>query len=153
MAHTIEALTYIAVTANKSVPLSLLRMTTLLYLSDWRSALQYEKQISDIQWMHPFVSKLPEIAQRLSIAHFKLDSQLNVEFVGEPLSHSSLPREEQECIDFVLRTEGHKGWIESFRLAYSTYPMFSQSPQAILDLVGLAKQYSDAQHLATHRVG
>lgn len=142
MAETSHALSYIGARADKTVPLTLLRLTTLLYLSDWRSALQLKRQITDIKWVQPFVSKLPEIAQRLNPTDFNVSANdAQATFVGDPHA-TNLPAEERACIDFVLQSESHKGWIEFFRLAYSTYPMFSQPPQTTLDLVDLAQRYS-----------
>lgn len=72
------------------------------------------------------------------------NSQLDVTFIGDPQS-VRVPPEERACLDFVLRSDAQNGWPELFRLAYSTYPMFSQPTQAALDLVALASLYEHSQ--------
>lgn len=142
MAATNQALAYIGAQADKTIPLTLLRLTTMLYLSDWRSALQLKRQITDIKWVQPFVAKVPEIAQRLDPTDFTMSPDgVAATFIGDP-DISNLPAEERACMDFVLHSE-QKGWIQLFRIAYSTFPMLSQPAHTVLDLVALAQRYSE----------
>ncbi len=109
-----------------------------------------KRQITDIKWVQPFVAKVPEIAQRLDLEDFAVSQDgLSAKFVGNP-DASNLLAEERACIDFVIQTE-QKGWIQLFRIAYSTFPMFSQPAHTILDLVALAQRYSE--HHDTRMVG
>jgi hypothetical protein len=130
--------------------LSLLKLTTLLYLADWRAALTLGKQITDVAWIQPFVAKMPEVAKYLvgnplyfSIAHSDHpENPPEVFFVGESLS-SHLTQESRETVEFVLRSASQKPWPELFRLAYSTYPMLSQPPHSALNLIELAARYKN----------
>jgi hypothetical protein len=129
---------------NGSLPL--LRLTTLLYLSDWRSAITRKRQITDIVWVQPFVAKMPEIIQFLARSQpdFTLvaGSQPEVMFTGVALGRDwILPSDARTCVDFVLHSEANKSWPDLLRLAYSTYPMFSQPVQSVLDLAHLADLY------------
>src|SRR5260221_13175752 len=136
MKDTTEALAYIVSRATGTVPLTLLRITTLLYMADWRSALTLKRQITDIGWIQPFVVKLPEIGKLLTEMGVSVSDQL-VTGLPEPPIAAKLSSDAQGCIDFVLNVEIQRGWTEVFRLAYSTYPMFSQPAHAPLDLVTL----------------
>jgi hypothetical protein len=142
--ETRNAIAHILINTVGPGPLPVLRLTTLLYLSDWRSAITRKRQITDITWVQPFVAKMPEIIQFLgrNSPDFTLvpGPQPEVMFTGDPLS-GILSSEARACIDFVLRSETNKSWPELFRLAYSTYPMFSQPPQSLLDLVALSYLY------------
>jgi hypothetical protein len=147
--ETRNAIAHIIIRTAGTGSLPVLRLTTLLYLSDWRSAITCKRQITDITWVQPFVAKMPEIMQ--SLEQNKLDftltfgTQPEVMFVGDPLS-GILSTEARTCVDFVLQSEANKSWQELFRLAYSTYPMFSQPVQSILDLVQLSDLYERMQH-------
>jgi hypothetical protein len=151
MAETNQALAYIALNASRAVPLTWLRITTLLYLSDWRSAIIFKKQISDVNWVQPFVEKVPDIAHRITQPHsgFVVEEPGVIRFAGPP--RITLSPDAAECIDFVLHGELQKGWLEFFRIAYSTFPMFSQPARAALDLVDLARRYE--QHSIIEHVG
>ncbi len=141
--ETRNAIAHILINTVGPGSLPALRLTTLLYLSDWRSAITRKRQITDISWVQPFVAKMPEIIQFLAQdPDFALVSgpQPEVIFTGDPLSGILSP-EARTCVDFVLRSETNKSWPELFRLAYSTYPMFSQPPQSLLDLVALSYLY------------
>jgi len=148
MAKTRDALAYLVLNATTTVPPTLLKLTTLLYLSDWRSAITLKRQITDIKWIQPFVAKASEVGQYLgkNPADFTIatTNQLEVAFVGDPQS-IRLPLEERACLDFVLQSYAQKDWPDLFRLAYSTYPMFSQAAQSALDLVALADMYEHSQ--------
>lgn len=137
--------------ADRQEDLALIRLTTITYLADWRSALRYQHQVSDIRWVHPFVAKIPEIAKYLlQDGNFQIHSfegsreAARVKFIGDPRT-LLLSDEEHECIDFVLKTYASKSWPELFRLAYSTFPMFTQRPTVPLNLVTLAQQYEEKQ--------
>jgi hypothetical protein len=147
--ETRNAIAHILITTAGTGSIPVLRLTTLLYLSDWRSAITRKRQITDITWVQPFVAKMPEIIQFLerNKPDFTLicGSQPEVMFTGDPLS-GILSAEARTCVDFVLRSETNKSWPELFRLAYSTYPMFSQPAQSILNLVLLSDIYERMQH-------
>jgi endonuclease/exonuclease/phosphatase (EEP) superfamily protein YafD len=147
--ETRNAIAHIIINIVGPGTLPVLRLTTLLYLSDWRSAIKLKRQITDIAWVQPFVAKMPEIVQFLEQdkSDFTLLSgpQPEVMFTGNPLS-GILSVEARTCVDFVLRSETNKSWPELFRLAYSTYPMFSQPAQSSLDLVLLSELYERMQH-------
>jgi hypothetical protein len=151
MAPTRDVIIYVITRTSGTKSLSLLKLTTLLYLADWRGALTLGKQITDIAWIQPFVAKMPEVAKYLvsnhsdfSIAHSDHpENPPEVFFVGDPLS-SYLPQEARETVEFVLRSASQKLWPELFRLAYSTYPMLSQPTHSTLNLIELAARYKDA---------
>ncbi len=146
MATRRDVLAYI-VSKLPSESVQLMRLTTVTYLCDWRSALTLHRQLTDIVWVNPFVIKAQEIAEFLSgSADFSLQKsdQPFVAFTGDE-SQLAITDEERGCIDFVLRTDSQKGWPELFRLAYSTYPMFTQSVQATLNLPELADKYHSTQ--------
>ncbi len=76
MTETKEALAYIVSKEASSVPITLLRVTTLLYMADWRSALTMKRQITDIAWIQPFVTKAPEVGKLLADIGVSISEQL-----------------------------------------------------------------------------
>ena len=87
--ETRNAIAHILINTVGPGSLPALRLTTLLYLSDWRSAITRKRQITDISWVQPFVAKMPEIIQFLAQdPDFALVSgpQPEVIFTGDPLS-------------------------------------------------------------------
>ena len=146
VATTRDAIAYLAIAAK--TPRPILHLTTLLYMSDWKSAITNKRQISQIQWVQPFVAKIAEVAQVVieNPRDFALDHKdpFAVSFTGDPRS-INISGEERTCLDFVLHSESQRGWPELFRLAYSTFPIFSQPAGALLDLVALSELYERAQ--------
>lgn len=134
--------------------LSRARLTKLVYLADWKSALEREEQLTDIEWVFnhygPYVDDVAEAAR--NDPTFEVKETRNI--YGDPkdlieLSGSrgypSLTDEDKQILDSVIESVQKKNWNEFIRLVYSTYPIMTQDRFSKLNLVELAQGYTRDQ--------
>ena len=132
--------------------LSKARLTKMVYLADWRSAITRGKQITDIQWQFdnhgPYVHDVADLARRDEA----FDIEITKNFYGAPKNlivlrndqvKTNLTQEEQDILDVVISSTQKKSWDSFIQLIYSTYPIRTQERYEKLDLVKLAKDYEE----------
>ena len=130
--------------------LSNARLTKLIYLADWKSAIERGRQITEIEWEFsyygPYVSDVIEIAE--SDNSFYVESETNP--YGEKKSvirckrgarANHLDSAEVSILKKVIAATEDKTWDDFIRLVYSTYPIKTVPQFSQLDLPRLAKQY------------
>ena len=130
--------------------LSKARLNKIIYLIDWKSALEHEKQLTEIDWKFnhygPYVNIIEETI--LSDDRFNIKSTTNIygnekniiEIIQDK-DFSEPTAKEQEIIDFVIEKTRKFYWDKFINLVYSTYPIISQEKGSQLNLVELAKEY------------
>ena len=130
--------------------LSKARLNKIIYLIDWKSVLEYEKQLTEIDWKFnhygPYVNIIEETI--LSDDRFNIKSRTNIygnekniiEIIQDK-DFSEPTEKEQEIIDFVIEKTRKFYWDKFINLVYSTYPIISQEKGSQLNLVELAKEY------------
>lgn len=130
--------------------LSKARLNKIIYLIDWKSALEHEKQLTEIDWKFnhygPYVNIIEETI--LSDNRFNIKSTTNIygnekniiEIIQDK-DFSEPTEKEQEIIDFVIEKTRKFYWDKFINLVYSTYPIISQEKGSQLNLVELAKEY------------
>ena len=130
--------------------LSKARLNKIIYLIDWKSALEHEKQLTEIDWKFnhygPYVNIIEETI--LSDDRFNIKSRTNIygnekniiEIIQDK-DFSEPTEKEQEIIDFVIEKTRKFYWDKFINLVYSTYPIISQEKGSQLNLVELAKEY------------
>lgn len=130
--------------------LSKARLNKIIYLIDWKSALEHEKQLTEIDWKFnhygPYVNIIEETI--LSDDRFNIKSTTNIygnekniiEIIQDK-DFSEPTEKEQEIIDFVIEKTRKFYWDKFINLVYSTYPIISQEKGSQLNLVELAKEY------------
>jgi hypothetical protein len=139
--------------------LSKTRITKMVYLADWFSAIENENQITDIVWYFdhygPYVGDVYEAAQNDShllikealtpygspkeVITFKDEKHLNFFEklgVGEKLNDK-----DKKILKKVIEETELLTWNSFIDLVYSTYPIRSQHRYSFLNLVELAKKY------------
>lgn len=140
--------------------LSNARVTKMIYLADWRSAIKREKQVTDTPWIFnhygPFVYNILDTARE--DPSFEIVSTRNMYGspkdllrVAQDVTYPSLEEDEKEILRFVIDSSADKNWDEFIHLVYSTYPMLAQDRYTKLDLVGLAKEYREVMPLLENR--
>ena len=130
--------------------LSKARLNKIIYLIDWKSALEHEKQLTKIDWKFnyygPYVNIIEETI--LSDDRFNIKSTTNI--YGNEKNIIEIIRDkdfieptekEQKIIDFVIEKTKKFYWDKFINLVYSTYPIISQEKGSQLNLVELAKEY------------
>ena len=135
--------------------LSNARVTKMVYLSDWISALNFGKVISDIDWYFdsfgPFVHDVEDTAKERSDI-FKLVPSVN--FYGKkkikfklagkaPDTH--LSDTDKKSIDYTIKKTMGLSFNDFIDMVYSTHPVLSSQKFTYLDLLGKAQEYQALQ--------
>lgn len=131
--------------------LSRTRLTKMIYLADWKSALDRGTQITGLDWVFnhhgPYVDDITRALRADS--RFELVETLNA--YGRPKTlirlrgmegFNNLTSVEREILQFVVNATAPKNYRDFVQLVYSTYPIATQQRYSQLDLVTLARQYS-----------
>jgi hypothetical protein len=130
--------------------LSKARLTKMVYLADWRSAITQGKTLTNIQWHYnhygPSVDDVVEAARNdPGLLVKKTSNALAPEKeVISALPEAELgPLSEQETavLDHVIRETAPLHWTEFVKMVYSTYPVLTGRRYETLDLVQLAEEY------------
>jgi uncharacterized protein YwgA len=152
MENLSDVLVYIFSNYPNPLELSKARIVKMVYLADWKSAIEHGRQITGIRWHFnhygPYVTEV--------INTIKSDSRFETTWVsnhfGEPkelislISQSidlSLSQETKEILDFVIRKTSVLYWQDFINLIYSTYPIQNSPRYSYLNLVSLAKDYKE----------
>jgi hypothetical protein len=131
--------------------LSNARLTKLIYLSDWYSAIQNEKQLSNIKWYFdnygPFVwDVLKEVQKNKEL--FKIENTTN--FFGNDKKliklvdnnyKPDLTEEEKNIIKKIIKFTKNKNWNNFINLIYSTFPILTSEKYSYLNLIDKAKKF------------
>lgn len=145
-----EILVYIIKSYPKKDDLSNARLTKIVYLSDWRHALTYNKQISNISWYFdnygPYVKDVLKTVEKNGL--FIKTETINI--FGEPKTlielkdinyNSNISSEEKASIDYIESVTQSLKWADFIKLVYSTYPIISTDRYNHLNLVEKAQVY------------
>ncbi|NKC16853.1 MAG: DUF4065 domain-containing protein [Gammaproteobacteria bacterium] len=129
--------------------LSKARLTKMVYLADWKSVLERNSQLTDIEWFFnnygPYVDDVWQIAFQAN--KFNLEHGQNM-FGGvketmsikKPFS-PALSAEDRWILDHVIKQTKRLYWDDFIKLVYSTYPVLTGVRGENLDLVGAANRY------------
>lgn len=140
--------------------LSNARLTKMVYLADWKSAIERGEQLTDLSWEFsyygPYVPDVVRLAR--SDDGFEVEEGKNQlgerrELVRrapgavEDEKYASLSPEDKGLLEFVIGSVEDKSFTEFIKLVYSTYPIVTQERHSELDLVRLAREYAEAAPL------
>jgi hypothetical protein len=150
MAELKDIIAYYCKEYPHKAELSKARLTKMVYLADWKSAIDRGKQISKIEWIYnhygPYVDDVANTAQKDPI--FNIESTTNmfggnkevVRLRSEKYS-PSLHDDEKKILNHIISITSDKYWNTFMELVYSTYPILKSDKYSTLDLVALAKEY------------
>lgn len=131
--------------------LSKARVVKMVYLADWKYAITYGRQITDIQWYFnhygPYVSDvINEIREdedfTLTMVSNVLGEPKELIMVKENFVNPEISPNVKDVLDFVIKKTAPLFWEDFIDLVYSTYPVVTQPRYSYLDLVELAKEYT-----------
>lgn len=127
------------------------RLTKLIYLADWKAALESGSQMTDIKWVYnhygPYV---PDVVNSIKKdGRFIVRSTLNaygspkvlVQLSDDVGDCASLSEDDRQYLEFVVEATKKKTYDDFIKLVYSTYPVVTQEKYEELDLPGLAEEY------------
>ena len=131
--------------------LSASRVTKILYLSDWKSAIDNGHQLTNSKWYFnhygPYVEDFIDLAK----------DDDDIEIVNEQTIFGGRKRllkladsykdkvqlddDDKNLVDFVINATKSKNYEDFIRLVYSTYPVITNDRYSELDLIKLSKEY------------
>lgn len=137
--------------------LSASRLTKMLYLTDWKNAIEHDSQLSKTIWHFnhygPYVDDFVDIARKdkdIKVTNTKTmfggNKQL-FELSNKYPEAVDLSEELKEIVDFVINKTKDKNYDDFIKLVYSTYPVISSSKYSDLDLVAKAREYKSQVNL------
>jgi hypothetical protein len=143
--------------------LSKARLTKMVYLADWRSALRRGRPITGINWEFsyygPYVHDVAELARQsedfevIRGTNVYGDAKETIQ-VREGALEPELEPEDRETLDFVVERTAPMNWDRFIKLVYSTYPVVTQPRFSEFDLQALATEYRESvEWLAGERDG
>lgn len=151
MAGLTDVIAYILKNYPDKSDLSNARVTKLVYLSDWRHAITYKSQITNINWYFdnfgPFVwdiKRTAEISSDLFVIHHSSNAYGNPKLLIGLRREDYIPElseNERKSIDHVIDKTKDLIWSQFIRLVYSTHPIVSSNRYSYLDLVEKAEEY------------
>jgi hypothetical protein len=133
--------------------LSASRLTKMIYLMDWKNAIDSGTQITNVKWHFdhygPYVDDFVKIAKK--------DKDILVENTSNyyggkkqlfKLSNTfsgnlEITPKQKAIADFVIDATKQKNYEDFIQLVYSTYPVISSERYSDLDLVSMANKYKD----------
>ncbi|BAF69858.1 Panacea domain-containing protein [Nitratiruptor sp. SB155-2] len=137
--------------------LSNARLTKLIYLIDWYSAIHYNKQISNIKWYFdnygPFVwDVLDEIKKNPKLFKIKHTTNFfgNNKKIIENIENNYNPNindHEKQVINKIIDITKDKNWSAFINLVYSTYPILVSEKYSYLNLINKAKKFRELKKL------
>lgn len=152
MMKIVDLVRYVLKVYPHAKELSKARLNKIIYLIDWKFALEHEKQLTSIGWKFnhygPYVNIIEETIQNdgrfqiVSTTNFYGNEKNLIEIIDDK-NFSDPTEEEQEIIDFIIEKTRKFYWDKFINLVYSTYPIISQEKGSQLNLVELAKEYKN----------
>lgn len=126
------------------------RITKLVFLSDWKSCLDNQSQITNINWYFdyywPFVR---DIENEIDINNdlFSMKEEYNQFwskkkiFSAKPWYQPVLDDNLKNVIDFVINLTKELDFNSFIKFIYSTYPIYKSRKFTFLNLIDLAEEY------------
>lgn len=146
---------YLCINYNYKDDLSKARLTKMIYLVDWYSALIIRQQLTNIKWTFehfgPYSFDVIDLARSdddfiVSIQNNYFGS--NKEVIGINLKNLNIinnPNFDDSIItilEFVISNTSNLNWNEFIKFVYNTYPIQKQERYTHLNLIELAKEYN-----------
>jgi uncharacterized protein YwgA len=160
MATTRDAVAYLVANYPLKAELSKARLTKMVYLADWKAALDFGRQITPINWRFhhfgPYVDDVHQIA--LSDPAFVVKSETNyygnlkerIELVKPAETLVALHDWEKDILNHVIVETKPLNWDSFIKLVYSTYPVLSGVRGHYLDLLKAASAYRELSSSLRH---
>lgn len=139
----------------KKEDLSASRLTKLVYLSDWKSALESDCQLTSTKWYFdhfgPYVDTLKKLSEKeVGIESYETFNAYGSKKTCFRLNNSQVNNEVEaltssdiRIIKFVIKKTHSKSYNDFIKLVYSTYPVANSEKYDTLDLTLFASQYKE----------
>ncbi len=145
---------YIVMNYKNKDDLSKARLNKIIYLIDWKSAIDKERQITNIEWYFnnygPYVSDIEtslNFDERFYIEKIRNYFGNEKNIVRIKTNEFQKPLDEEKLIiDLVINLTQELSWNEFINAVYSTFPIKESEKGSSLNLVQLAKEYKALKH-------
>lgn len=130
--------------------LSKARLNKIIYLIDWKSSIELNKQVTPIQWLFnhygPYVKDIEVLVtfdERFEIENTTnvYGNEKNIVKLKQDENFEEPDEQTKQIIDFIIEKTRKFNWKKFIDLVYSTYPILTQEKGSKLDLVTLAQEY------------
>ncbi|WP_144946211.1 Panacea domain-containing protein [Pseudomonas oryzihabitans] len=144
-----EIIAYLCKNYPHKQELSKARLTKLVYLADWFSAVSRKKQMSDITWLFnhygPYVDDVIDSIRHDSNFSIAKDqnaygSEKSVIIYKGNCEFKKLDSSDIRILDAIIEKTKTMYFNDFINYVYSTYPVRSKERYSSLDLVELAKK-------------
>lgn len=154
MVELIDIISYILKYYPHKNELSNARLTKMIYLIDWRSAFDYGKTITNINWYFdnygPFVHDIEDtINDNLDIIQpiytntiYGTKKKLFV-LKNDNICIDNVSENVQKIIDTIIEKTKGMYWQQFINFVYSTYPIITSERYTYLNLLQKAVQYKE----------
>ncbi len=154
MVELIDIISYILKYYPHKNELSNARLTKMIYLMDWRSAFDYGKTITNINWYFdnygPFVHDIEDtINDNLNIIQpiytntiYGTKKKLFV-LKNDNICMENISENVQKIIDTIIAKTKGMYWQQFINFVYSTYPIITSERYTYLNLLQKAVQYKE----------
>lgn len=154
MNHLQQIIAFLCTRYPHKSELSKARLTKLVYLADWFSALVDNHSITNINWVFnhygPYVDDVIDAASKSH--NFKISREQTtygsdkflVTFEGG-FDAPDLTEREKEILEAVINKTSPMYFNDFINYVYSTYPVVSNNRYSNLNLVHLANEYRSTQ--------
>lgn len=148
MMDNIDIIRYIL--KNHPTELTKGRLNKLVYLADWKAAIDIKEQISSIKWKFnhygPYVDDIENLVYQDDRFIIKAQTTIygNDKYVINLLRDSGFNEpnaREKKILDFIIQITKNLSWSKFINAVYSTYPVKSSERGTFLDLVKLSEEY------------
>lgn len=137
------------------------RLNKMIYLADWKSAIEREMQVSSIRWIYnnygPYVNEIAELAKQDDwfIIYNTVNDfghKKNIIYINEYVQDNDITLLEcdKEYLNYVIKTTHSLNWADFIRLVYSTYPIISSTRKSSLNLIEKASIYNEIKRNNTY---
>ncbi|WP_298782708.1 Panacea domain-containing protein [uncultured Polaribacter sp.] len=147
---------YILLKYPNSNELSKPRLVKLIYLIDWKHAIDYKTQYTDIRWYFnhygPYVEDVINLMKSESEI-FEVTSYSNP-FSGGITDKFKLRKEVNpilnenviETTKFIIDNTHHLNWSKFISLVYSSYPIKNSEKYTFLNLESFSSEFNDKKN-------
>lgn len=152
MSKLADAIVYFCENYPHKHELSKARLTKMIYLADWRSSIEHQRQLTDLTWVFnhygPYLDDVVDTARHTpgvtvsSTQNMYGSPKVIVERDSGPLPPSKLTKADKAILDGVIKQTEALYWNDFIKLVYSTYPIVTQPRYQDLDLPALASAYN-----------
>ena len=145
MADLLYSVSYIFRKYPDKEALSEPRLQQMLYLADWKFAIEHDARLTNIKWKikdgKPYAGK-DLLPYRLSLMNgFRELFRSVLALLGLKPKKKGLIKEKKKILDLVIETSVSKSLDEIIELVCSTYPILGEEEVEKIDLVDMAKKY------------